>query len=74
VQKLEVLAHQFAEGVTEDTVSMAALQGFLMRHKHSPQDAAAGVATWVKSQLSGSSSSNGDASSKSLRTLQVAES
>lgn len=47
--ELSELASQFAQGVSEDTVSMAAVQGYLMRHKRDPQGAVQGVSAWVAS-------------------------
>lgn len=46
---LDALAHEFADAVPEYTVSMAALQGYLMQgvHKRDPVAAVRGVRAWV---------------------------
>ncbi|KAJ7698037.1 P-loop containing nucleoside triphosphate hydrolase protein [Mycena rosella] len=44
------LAARFADAIPERTVSMAALQGFLMTHKVRPQEAVRMAAEWVESE------------------------
>ncbi len=46
--ELAQLAQRFAGSVPEQLVSMAGVQGFLMRHKHSPRRALEGVEAWVQ--------------------------
>ncbi|WRT68734.1 uncharacterized protein IL334_005714 [Kwoniella shivajii] len=46
---LNALAMRFASHIPENTISVSALQGFLMRYKRQPQIAVANVEKWVSS-------------------------
>ncbi|KAB8071098.1 BCS1 N terminal-domain-containing protein [Aspergillus leporis] len=48
---MEQLAAAFAEKIPELTFSPAEIQGYLLRHKYSPQDAIAEVEAWVEKTL-----------------------
>ncbi|KAI6116818.1 BCS1 N terminal-domain-containing protein [Pisolithus croceorrhizus] len=50
VHELSALADQFAAGVPERQITMAALQGYLMTHKATPFDAVTGVSAWVEKE------------------------
>ncbi|KAI6041332.1 P-loop containing nucleoside triphosphate hydrolase protein [Pisolithus marmoratus] len=50
-QELSVLADQFATGVPERQITMAALQGYLMTHKATPFKAVTGISTWVEKEV-----------------------
>ncbi|GAQ10118.1 probable mitochondrial chaperone BCS1-B [Aspergillus lentulus] len=45
------LAKQFAENIPPCTFSPAEVQGYLLRYRDSPEDAVAGVETWVETSL-----------------------
>ncbi|KAL6756916.1 BCS1 N terminal-domain-containing protein [Haematococcus lacustris] len=47
--QLQHLAREFAAAVPEGLVSMAAMQGYLMSHRHEPGEAVAGVQAWLTS-------------------------
>ncbi|KAI6130160.1 P-loop containing nucleoside triphosphate hydrolase protein [Pisolithus croceorrhizus] len=49
--ELSALADQFAAGVPERQITMAALQGYLMMHKATPFEAVTGVSAWVEKEL-----------------------
>ncbi|KAI8806144.1 P-loop containing nucleoside triphosphate hydrolase protein [Cladochytrium replicatum] len=44
----EKLADEFSKAIPDKKVSMAAIQGYLMRFKKSPEGAAAGAAAWIE--------------------------
>ncbi|KAI0403807.1 P-loop containing nucleoside triphosphate hydrolase protein [Xylaria palmicola] len=46
-EELEPLAHKFAQHVPEKTFTPAQLQGYLLRHLHSPTTAVDRIADWV---------------------------
>ncbi|KAI9041244.1 BCS1 and AAA domain-containing protein [Aspergillus affinis] len=48
---IEDLAIAFSEKIPEHTFSPAEIQGFLLRHKSSPEDAVANVEAWVRKTL-----------------------
>lgn len=48
---LEELATAFSEKIPKYTFSPAEIQGFLLRHKSSPEDAVASVEAWVRKTL-----------------------
>jgi chaperone BCS1 len=48
---VDQLARRFAELVPEERLSMASLQGFLLRHKLDPQAAIDNVARFVEAEL-----------------------
>lgn len=48
---IEGLAKAFSEKIPEYTFSPAEIQGFLLRHKSSPEDAVGNVETWVRQML-----------------------
>ncbi|KAF8229508.1 P-loop containing nucleoside triphosphate hydrolase protein [Tricholoma matsutake] len=47
---LNKLAKKFADGVPEEEFSVAALQGYLLKNKSKPEEAANGVEAWVVSE------------------------
>ncbi|KAG6811321.1 hypothetical protein H0H92_007985 [Tricholoma furcatifolium] len=47
---LGILAKKFADGIPEEEFSVAALQGYLLKNKSKPEEAANGVEEWVKSE------------------------
>lgn len=51
IHELSALADQFAAGVPERQITMAALQGYLMAHKATPFKAVADVSAWVEREL-----------------------
>lgn len=51
VQLVEELAHKFSTDIPDYKISMASLQGYLMKHKASPTDAAKEVFAWVVEEL-----------------------
>ncbi|TFY58608.1 hypothetical protein EVJ58_g6324 [Rhodofomes roseus] len=53
VKGLEDLAARFAEIIPDRELSMAALQGYLMKYKIRPQDAVDDAPGWVKLELGG---------------------
>ncbi|KAI6112998.1 P-loop containing nucleoside triphosphate hydrolase protein [Pisolithus sp. B1] len=50
VHELSALADQFAAGVPERQITMAALQGYLMTYKATPFEAVTGVSGWVEKE------------------------
>ncbi|KAF8913569.1 hypothetical protein CPB85DRAFT_555497 [Mucidula mucida] len=52
-KELGRLAKTFADGVPEDEFSVAALQGWLLRWKSNPDEAARGVGKWVEEEREG---------------------
>ncbi|KAI8806145.1 P-loop containing nucleoside triphosphate hydrolase protein [Cladochytrium replicatum] len=46
-----VLADEFSKAIPERKVSMAAIQGYLMRFKTSPQGASQGATAWIEEEL-----------------------
>jgi mitochondrial chaperone BCS1 len=48
--RLAELAKEFAEAIPEDEFSVAALQGWLLKNKTRPENAATGATEWVKSE------------------------
>ncbi|KAI9091820.1 BCS1 N terminal-domain-containing protein [Phlyctochytrium arcticum] len=54
VQDLHPLATQFAEAIPPYTISIAQIQGFLMRFKHEPVEAVKNVEQWLKEERNGS--------------------
>ncbi|KAF5334175.1 hypothetical protein D9758_014820 [Tetrapyrgos nigripes] len=49
-QTLSMLAKKFADGIPEEEFSVAALQGYLLRNKTRPWEAAEGVKEWVEKE------------------------
>jgi chaperone BCS1 len=45
--RLAELAKQFADSITDEGFSVAALQGYLLKNKSRPEAAAGGAAAWV---------------------------
>lgn len=50
-QSLESLAERFAESVPEKTLSLAALQGYLLQYKSSPVVACEKAAQWAEDSV-----------------------
>ncbi|KAF7122267.1 hypothetical protein CNMCM5793_000224 [Aspergillus hiratsukae] len=48
---LEELANEFAEKIPPHTFSPAEVQGYLLRYRESPQDAVAGIGSWIETSL-----------------------
>jgi chaperone BCS1 len=48
---LQELANEFAEKIPPRTFSPAEVQGYLLRYRESPQDAVAGIESWIESSL-----------------------
>jgi len=46
-EELEKLAKEFASNITEDEVSVAALQGYLLKNKARPRECVGEVAEWI---------------------------
>ena len=47
-EKIDILAQSFAAKLEDGAITMAQLQGFLLRHMRSPQAAVEAVDAWVK--------------------------
>ncbi|EAU38122.1 predicted protein [Aspergillus terreus NIH2624] len=45
---LDAMAEQFSSSIPERSISLAELQGYLLRYKHCPEDACEDVAAWVE--------------------------
>ncbi|KAL0578100.1 hypothetical protein V5O48_003879 [Marasmius crinis-equi] len=52
-ETLNTLARKFAEGIPEEEFSVAALQGYLLKNKSRPEEAADEVGRWVEGELEG---------------------
>jgi chaperone BCS1 len=59
LEKLRLLADQFAEQVPDDTFTPSQLQGFFQRHLSSAREAVAGVGSWVDKELAGRKTETG---------------
>lgn len=51
VRLVEELAHKFSTDIPDYRISMASLQGYLMKYKASPTDAAKEISAWVVEEL-----------------------
>jgi chaperone BCS1 len=50
-EQLETLAGRFADELPEDRLSLAAIQGFLLKHKHDPDSAVINARAWGEESL-----------------------
>ena len=71
VNELHDLAAEFAKQVPEGRMSPADIQGYLLVHKRSPENALAGVREWVVQTLNGRDNQMAKTSIKQKQAMQA---